>query len=150
MREVLKKDAAGKPSTGPRSALISLFAISACVAILVCPFEFKYTLLWVALGCILATIWLPGLSRITGALTLVALIFIALTIFRLGTEVHDLIPRSVLNGAPMPAWAQHTGFDSLDSMAWIRFGISAAGFIGLAVLATIAVFGKLHRRSPAQ
>jgi hypothetical protein len=149
-REELNKEAAGRPSPVPRRALLSLLVLILCIAGLLCPFEFEYTLLWVALACMLATIWLPGLSRITGALALAALVFAAVAIFRLGTEVHDLIPRSVLQGAPMPAWGQHTGFDSLDSPEWIRFGVSAAGLAGLAILATIAVLGRLHRRKPAQ
>jgi hypothetical protein len=76
----------------PRRAGLSVLGLIAGIAVLVGPFEFEYILLCVALGSILVTIWIPGLSRITGTLALGALIFTAVVIVRVGTEVHELIP----------------------------------------------------------
>jgi hypothetical protein len=138
--------AAQSPSTIPRMALLSLLALAACAAVAACPIDFEPALLLGVLICTSLAIWLPGLSRPVAALALAGTLFIATAILRLGMEVHELIPRSVLKGAPMPSWSLYTKFGSMGSSQWIRFGLSMAGLVLLGALAVTALLGRLHRR----
>jgi hypothetical protein len=147
-RRERERHIAKKPSPVPRMALLSLLTLVACAGVLVSPLQFDPLLLLSVLACMLLTIWLPGLSRFSGALAIAGTVFLGFAILRLGTEVHELIPRSVLKGAPPPAWSHYTRFGSMEFPEWIRLGIAIAGLIVLGGLALLASLGRLHRRNP--
>jgi hypothetical protein len=149
-RQHTVKAVARGPSPVPRMATLSLLCTAACAAILACPVEFEAGLLVGVMACALATIWLPGISRLSSALALAGTVLIAFLVVRSGTEVHELIPRALLGRTPAPRWSVYTRFGSMAAPEWIRFGIAAAGLIILGGLAAAALLGKLHRRKPVR
>jgi hypothetical protein len=68
-------------------------------------------------------------------------------ILSLGTEVHELVPRAVLQGAEMPRWAQYTEFGSMDAREWTQFGISATGLVVIGAIALAGLLGRLRQRN---
>ena len=137
-------------STIPRMALLSALALAASAAILACPIDFDPLLALGVLICVSLMIWHPAISRFTGTLALAGTVCLIFVILRLGFAEHGLIPPSVLQGAPMPAWGLYTKFGSMDSSQWIRFGLSAAGLILIGGMTLLALLGKLHRTRTQQ
>ena len=138
------------PSTVPRRAMLSLLMLAASAAVMALPFDVPGALLGAVAGCALLAVWIPGISRPAGAVAMAGAVLIAFTVFRLGTETQEFIPRSVLKGAPMPEWALYTRFGAMKATGWIRVSVGTAGLIALAGIGLAALAGKLHRRTPAE
>jgi hypothetical protein len=147
-RQQSEQTAVSRPSAVPRCVLFSMLALAASTAVMACPFEVDGTAVLVVLACTLLAIWVPGIGRFAAALALAGISMIAYGIVRLGTEVHELVPRAVLKGAEMPRWAQYTEFGSMDARAWTQFGISAAGLVVIGALALAGLLGRLRQRNP--
>jgi hypothetical protein len=136
----------GNVSPIPRMARLSVLALAAGAAVLACPVNYDPLLALGILVCVTLTIWHPSISRLTGALALAGTACLFFVILRLGFEERGLIPRAVLQGAPMPAWGLYTRFGSMDSSQWFRLALSAAGLLLFGGLALLALLGKLHGR----
>jgi hypothetical protein len=144
-RQQARLASSSRPSTVPHRAKLSLIVLLAFAAVLICPVDVSAAVLSGIFLLALVTIWIPGLSRFTGALVLGGAAVVGLVAVRAGIEVHSLIPAAVLKGEPVPQWAQFTKFGGLKGEELFRMGAAALGLLAFACLGLSALAGRLHR-----
>jgi len=129
-----------------RRALLSAGAGAAAGALASAPVELPIAVPAALLLLGLATVWIPAISRPSGGLLAAGATAAAVMIVRLGTEVVETIPRELLKGGEMPAWAQRSEFDRMNGTEWLLFGLATAGLVVFLALGMAGLTARLHRR----
>jgi hypothetical protein len=110
------------------------------------PFDIQGMALSLTIVALLLAVWIPFLSRFAGGVAVLAVAYQSLLICMRGFAVRQMIPDSVLNGMPAPAWSKYQLWSVLNKGEWIRFGLTVGGFAILMFIAVRALRGSLRPR----